>query len=421
MPHRLTGSKSTMPTDDQIPNDPRTPASGPEADDVILSEETAVPGDVPSEAVPNRSLHDLAAAYVLDALTQEERTAYEAHLADCAECQARIAGLRRVADLLPNALIVPPSELPDAYPFLLRDVAHETLPISSTLPTTVTEADDEEDAAEPPVAEAEPELPADIDEPPVTTPFDEAEPAEEASVPEPDEPEPAAAGVDAAFDEATEEQEPFSEESDDEPLETVPARQVRQPRPPGRIRPGVRPSGGTAATVATQRPGIRATPTVIGFSLLGLIAIGLFLWALLLQGRINDVENERDDLNAQLAEIRLNANATSYTLVPTTDGPPAATGTFFFSLPDQRGALTVRGLTPAPDGQTYQIWYIDDDEDVPISGPPFTVNSEGEAAVPLNLNATTFDGIAISLEPSTLSNVPTTPYLLEGQLGGAAG
>jgi anti-sigma-K factor RskA len=420
MPHRLTGSKSTMPTNDQLPNDPRTPASGPEADDVILSEETAIPGDVPSEAVPNRSLHDLAAAYVLDALSQEERTAYEAHLADCAECQARIAGLRRVADLLPNALIVPPSELPDAYPFLLRDVAHETLPFSSTFPTAETEPDDEE-GAEPPLAESEPEQATEDSESPAITPFDEPEPVEEdASAPEVDEPEPLAADADTEFDEARDDQEPFSED-DDEPLEIIPARPVRQPRPPGRIRPGVRPSGGPATTVAPQRIGVRATPTVIGFSLLGLVAIGLFLWALLLQGRINDLENERDDLNAQLAEIRLNANATSYTLVPTTNGPPAATGTFFFSLPDQRGALTVRGLTAAPDGQTYQIWYIDDDEEAPISGPPFTVNSQGEAAVPLNLNATTFDGIAISLEPASLSNEPTTPYLLQGQLGGAAG
>jgi anti-sigma-K factor RskA len=107
--------------------------------------------------------------------------------------------------------------------------------------------------------------------------------------------------------------------------------------------------------------------------------------------------------------------------VPTTDGPPAATGTFFFSLPDQRGALTVRGLAAPPDGQTYQIWYINNDEDAPLAGPPFTVNGQGEAAVPLNLNASTFDSIAISLEPSGGSVEPTTPYLLEGQLGGAAG
>jgi anti-sigma-K factor RskA len=173
--------------------------------------------------------------------------------------------------------------------------------------------------------------------------------------------------------------------------------------------------------VATQRVGLRATPTVIGFALLGLVAIGLFLWALLLQGRINDLEDERDAQAAELSELRQNANATSYTLVPTADGPQAATGTFFFSLPDQRGALTVRGLAAPPDGQTYQIWYIDNNENAPIAGPTFGVNGQGEAAVPLNLNATTFDAIAISLEPTAGSDQPTTPFLLQGQLGGAAG
>ncbi|MGH2548194.1 MAG: anti-sigma factor, partial [Thermomicrobiales bacterium] len=125
--------------------------------------------------------------------------------------------------------------------------------------------------------------------------------------------------------------------------------------------------------------------------------------------------------NAQLADIRENANATSYTLVPTTEGPQGATGTFFFSLPDQRGALTVRGLAAPPSGQSYQIWYIDEQESDPIAGPTFAVNSAGEAAVPLNLNAATFDAIAISLEPADGSDQPSTGYLLEGQLGGAAG
>lgn len=409
-------------TDDQNPGDPRVPAPQPEADDVILSEETAVPGNPPGDAASNRSLHDLAAAYVLDALSQEEREAYEAHVADCIECKARIAELKRIADLLPNALIVPPSELPDAYPFLLRDVAHETLPISSTLPTALDEPDDEPDQPEQAASEAEPQPSTDDDEAFAITPFDDTEPVDEAPALEPDEPEPATAEILVDVEEEIREaeaQEPLPE-PDDEPIEIAPARQARQPRPPGRIRPGVRPPGGPAATVATQRFGVRATPTVIGFSLLGLVAIGLFLWALLLQGRINDLESERDDLNTQLAQIRANANATSYTLVPTTDGPQSATGTFFFSLPDQRGALIVRGLTAPPDGQTYQIWYIDNDED-PLAGPGFEINSQGEAAVPLNLNASTFDSIAISLEPSALSTEPTTPYLLEGQLGGAAG
>ncbi|CAN5608064.1 hypothetical protein BH09CHL1_BH09CHL1_02420 [soil metagenome] len=400
-------------TDDQNPDGPITPANQPEADDVILSEETAVLGATQVESGSTRTQHDLAAAYVLDALTQDERAAFEAHIVDCIDCEQRIAELKRVADLLPNALIVPPSELPDAYPFLLRDVAHETLPITSTLPSALAESDDDEpEELDPITPDAEPETVTE-DEPDGITPvtlFEETDLVEDA-------PEPV---IVEAVAEEIEADEPVSD-LDEEPLQIAPSRPVRQPRPPGRIRPGIRPPGGPAVAVANQRVALRATPTVIAFSLLGLIAVGLFLWALLLQGRINDLEGDVDSANAQLADIRENANATSYTLVPTTEGPQGATGTFFFSLPDQRGALTVRGLTAPPSGQSYQIWYIDEQESDPIAGPTFAVNSAGEAAVPLNLNAATFDAIAISLEPTDGSDQPSTDYLLEGQLGGAAG
>lgn len=412
-------------TDDQMPDDQNALANQPEADDVILSEETPIPGAPQTDTGSTRSKHDLAAAYVLDALSQDERTAYEAHIADCIDCTQRIVELKRVADLLPNTLIVPPSELPDAYPFLLRDVAHETLPISSTLPSALAESADEADESnesEAVTSEVEPETPADDDDDGITTitPFDEpeTEPVDETPATDSEEPEAVAAETGARAEDEESESHP---EPDDEQLEIARSRPSREPRPPGRIRPGIRPPGGPAVTVATQRPGRRASPTVIAFSLLGLVAIGLFLWALLLQGRINDLETDIDNANAELTNIRENANATSYTLVPTTDGPQSATGTFFFSLPDQRGALTVRGLPAPPSGQTYQIWYIDEQESDPISGPIFAVNSAGEAAVPLNLNAATFDSIAISLEPTDGSDQPSTPYLLAGELGGAAG
>jgi hypothetical protein len=415
-------------TDDHQP-DESSPTPG--TDDVILSEETAIPRNRP---VTPGSPHELLAAYVLDALSADERTAFETHLAGCAECTQRLPELRRVADLLPNALIVPPSELPDAYPFLLRDVAHETLPVSSTLPGALEGDEPEFEPAESAgTALPEPLKPAEeteFDDEEITL-FDEPDLDTEPGIEtvETDEDEAALAGdageagdadtgdepLDAAFVEPG-----FEPDLDDEPA-PVPAAAVRQPRPPGRIRPGVRPPGGPALTVANRSVPVRATPAVIGFALLGLVAVGPFLWALLLQGRINDLEDDIDRQNGEITSLRQNANATSYTLVPTADGPAAATGTFFFSLPDQRGALVVRGLAQPAQGQTYQIWYIDDNAADPIAGPAFAVNAQGEAAIPLNLNASTFNGVAISLEPSPGSDVPTAPFLLQGELGGAAG
>jgi hypothetical protein len=200
-------------------------------------------------------------------------------------------------------------------------------------------------------------------------------------------------------------------------------RSPRRDRPPGRIRPGVRPAGeyATDAAPALQRPAGRPSSVIIALAVLGAIAIGLFLWALLLQGRVNDLEDEIDQQNTEIASLRQQANATAYTLSPTIDGPPAASGTFFFSLPDQRGALVARGLAAPPEGQAYQIWYIEDASSTPIAGPTFQVNADGEAVVPLTAEVSTFDAVAISLEPADGSDAPTTPLLLQGRLGGAAG
>ena len=52
---------------------------------------------------------DAAGSYVLNALTDEERIGYEAHLATCAECRAEVAELRMAADALP---VSPPPMLP---------------------------------------------------------------------------------------------------------------------------------------------------------------------------------------------------------------------------------------------------------------------------------------------------------------------
>jgi len=44
---------------------------------------------------------DLTGAYVLDALSPEERDAFVSHLQGCATCRAEVAELRRVVDVLP--------------------------------------------------------------------------------------------------------------------------------------------------------------------------------------------------------------------------------------------------------------------------------------------------------------------------------
>src|SRR6187551_50059 len=130
-----------MPADDpRIPGEqPQTPLPEIDGDDVILSEETAAPGRMPPISSVTLSQHDLAAPYVLDALSADERIAFEEHLAECAICQEEVESLRKAVDFLPDALVAAPADVPDAYPYLLRDVAHETLPVARLEPPVSSE------------------------------------------------------------------------------------------------------------------------------------------------------------------------------------------------------------------------------------------------------------------------------------------
>jgi anti-sigma-K factor RskA len=58
------------------------------------------------------SLHALSGAYVVDALDQEEREAFERHLPRCLDCQAEVASLREATALMADdAALTPPDSL----------------------------------------------------------------------------------------------------------------------------------------------------------------------------------------------------------------------------------------------------------------------------------------------------------------------
>jgi anti-sigma-K factor RskA len=58
--------------------------------------------------VTSQEPHDLVAPYVLDALDDDERVEFERHLADCADCQARLAELEDATTALAYAENVEP-------------------------------------------------------------------------------------------------------------------------------------------------------------------------------------------------------------------------------------------------------------------------------------------------------------------------
>jgi anti-sigma-K factor RskA len=64
------------------------------------------------DAIERADVHTLIAAYVLDALDDGERAAFEQHLAACEPCREEVVGLRRTAVRLADAAaVVPPSPM----------------------------------------------------------------------------------------------------------------------------------------------------------------------------------------------------------------------------------------------------------------------------------------------------------------------
>jgi anti-sigma-K factor RskA len=75
----------------------------------------------------HQQFEDELAAYLLDALTDEEARAFEAHLADCEHCQARERWLRSSIEVLPSSVeqVEPPPALRER---LLETVRAEAAP-----------------------------------------------------------------------------------------------------------------------------------------------------------------------------------------------------------------------------------------------------------------------------------------------------
>jgi anti-sigma-K factor RskA len=76
-------------------------------------------------------LHDELAAYALDALDEREREAFEAHLADCGECRAELAGFRETVSLLAEGVEGPAP--PDALRERILEQARKERPSQSVV------------------------------------------------------------------------------------------------------------------------------------------------------------------------------------------------------------------------------------------------------------------------------------------------
>lgn len=320
--------------------------------------------------VPEGAPHDAIGAYLLDALPEEERAAFAAHLATCPSCRREVAQLTPVVALLPRLL-----EL-DLDVDLEMELGSGAPPLpSANLRDRIVEAA----RAEPRVA-TEPETVAEPEPHRVESPF----------VPE-------------------------------EPIAFAP------PQSRGRSRGDGAAGSGTTTATPWQTIG-RINAGWLAAAVMAIVAVGAIIWALSLQGTIDDKDQDIAALqgtieqqDTTIAELRRQSNASAWHLVPGSTEPATQSGTLLYSLPDQTGALVVQNMPALPQDQVYQSWLIKG-TNPPEPGPTFTVDSTGTGSVPIVGGDTpTYNVVAVTQEPQGGSVAPTTPILLQGTLDGAAG
>lgn len=97
---------------------------------------------------------------------------------------------------------------------------------------------------------------------------------------------------------------------------------------------------------------------------LTLVAVGAVVWALAMQGRVADQEERLTAQRAEIEEMRA-ANALAFAMVPTADGPSGAWGNLLYDPGDGLAMVYVDGLPPLAADQAYQLWMLKGTEPSP--------------------------------------------------------
>lgn len=392
-------------------------------------------GKGPAPGAAGQPPHDAVGAYLLDALPEAEREAFEHHLGTCEACLQEVQELAPVVGLLPrlleldgNAIGAAGSWSEDETDSLAAPVLGEPLPAPSSglrdriLAAARTETDDTGDES-----------------PPDTGTGGTATPLSGSSAP---------ASVEGERTEAD------PGEPEDQDASATVAAPVRM-RPRGRIRPGVAPRRDDAQPVVREpvlvaprrepRPAAPAddsddagaptwlprweTISRLGYErlaagLLALVAVGAVLWALGLQSRLDDRGEELRTLREQveqqqnqLAQVRGLPEVTMLNVSATQDGPPDARGTLFYAPGSGQGTLSVTGLTAPPQGRVYQLWYLGGERAVAEPGGTFSVDAQGNALLPITQQVAPFQQIGLTVEPEGGSQTPTLPVIAVGANG----
>lgn len=173
-------------------------------------------------------------------------------------------------------------------------------------------------------------------------------------------------------------------------------------------------------TTAASRAHRRIDGGLLVLGGLALLTMIIGAWGLSLRNDLQDEQARNTTLQAEIDQLRSQANATAYELAPAGAGPAGALGTAFFTL-SGTGVITVANLEQAPEGRSYQVWYYPTEDAEPIPGATIPVDAQGSGYTLIPADVGLFTSVAVTLEPAAGSTTPTGPEILRGTTGGARG
>lgn len=214
------------------------------------------------------------------------------------------------------------------------------------------------------------------------------------------------------------------------PTRQAPSRQATSRQDPSRPKPSAQPSpkaqpspqARTARQIRdTENPLRQVGLTTWLLALLGVIVVALLVTTISLLARSNDLNNQVDDLETQVAAANIRANATAWILEPSPDAPSAASasGVMFYSAREQSLSVTVYGLPSLAQGQVYQLWFLEGENQARSAGL-LRVDDTGLAYfATTNIQFESLPQIAISIETEGGSTSLSGPVVMIGRVSAA--
>jgi len=198
------------------------------------------------------------------------------------------------------------------------------------------------------------------------------------------------------------------------PAPVTPSPAVEVPPPPTQAAPASVPQPAPPIVLAERRPLVPAAVSRY-LQIAAVVVAGLLLaWNVVLQSEVSSARQR-----AALLRDAIVASTRPGAIVARLEGTEAAPGTSGFAVladsATEEGYLVMQGMTPAPQGKTYQAWFVTGDQ--PRSAGLLDVGSDGLAVLKGLRPGGPADAVAVTLEPAGGSDGPTLPILAVGPVG----